>query len=96
MLCFLSIVSRQEKGGPKASGKTRNATAGKGDRQTSFHRSKLLNILGHVTSKYGLELADYITSDEKAYYWLCGPSPVWSIQWSSHLAKEVVLTVINT
>ena len=61
------LDGEQKKGGPKASGKTRNATAGKGDRQTSFHRSKLLNILGRVAGNCELTVADYIIPNEIAY-----------------------------
>ena len=59
--CFLAENKKKKRGGEgqKVSGKTRNATAGKGDRQTSFNRSNCL-ISGRVTIKYGLTVVDYI------------------------------------
>ena len=70
MFCFFSIVSRRrtkKKEGRKTSEKMGDTTAGRGDRQTSFHRSKLLNILGRVAGNCELTVADYIIPNEIAY-----------------------------
>ena len=66
LFLFPLFLDEKKGGGPKVSGKTRNAAAGKGDRQTSFHRSNCL-ISGRVTRIYELTVADYITSDGRAY-----------------------------
>ena len=68
MFCFFFhcfSTENKEKGGRKASGKTRDTTAGNRG-QTSFHRSNCL-ISGRVTSEYELTVTDYINPNEVAY-----------------------------
>ena len=63
---FPLFLDEKKKKGRKASGKTRNATAGKGT-GNKFSQIQLLSILDRVTGNCELTVADYIISDERAY-----------------------------
>ena len=62
--CF-STENKKRKGGQKASGKTRNATAGKGDRQVFTDLNCLLS--GRVTSNRELMAGVYTIPNEIVY-----------------------------
>ena len=65
MLLFLCFSTRKR--GTEGLGENEERNSWKRGQTTSFHRSKLLSILGRVASKYEVMAGDYIIPNEIAY-----------------------------